>query len=421
VKKQKPVECVSYAVDGVLIETVFQLGNLKYAICNGNGQPKIADTYKIETGQIAPPDSTLVRRGVILLPSEIGESKTTDEMIKDIRGFFHKYVECPEFWEELIAYYVLMTWVYDRFTALPYFRALGEWSSGKTRAIQIAGQLCYKALMVSGATTLSPIFRLTDRYKGTLIVDEGDFQESAMWSEFTKFLNCGYTKGIPLLRSERVGNSFEPTSFDGFCPKLLATRGRFEDEALESRCLTYEPVKLTKLRDDIPRQLPLSFGVEAQRIRNDLLAWRFEHWSKIEADENELRSLPSRVTQVSASLWPILTPEFKVKLKAYLLRQSGVNAAHSIPRLFAEVLDNVKDQRTRVADIAERVNELAGDQHDERRVSPRQAGTTLRSLGFEIRYSRGVAWVTPETARVQEIIQEHLYEDIGVGETSIPG
>lgn len=411
-KKPKLLECVSYAADGLIIETVFHSGSLKYAVSNGNGASKITDRYDAPIGGVVPPiNNSLVRKGVILLPTAIGEKKTTDEIISDIRGFLHRFIECPEFWEELIAYYVLMTWVYDRFTAIPYLRALGDWSSGKTRVIQVAGQLCYKALIVGGATTLSPIFRLTEQYKGTLIVDEGDFKETAMWSEFTKYLNCGYSTGVPLLRSERVGNSFEPTSFDGFCPKLLSTRNRFDDEALESRCLTYEPMKLRHLRNDISRQLPLSFNADAQRIRNDLLAWRFANWSTFSADEEDLRDLPPRVTQVIASLWPIISESFKTKLKSYLTKQSSINAAHSLMSLFAQTLNDLREQRTRVAEVADKVNDLAAGQSDERQVTPRQAGAALRSLGFEIRYSKGVAWVTPDTKTVDSVVKDHLYDE----------
>ena len=43
-----------------------------------------------------------------------------------------------------------------------------------------------------------------------------------------------------MLRSDKAGDSYEPRAFDVFGPKVIATRRRFEDGALESRCLTLE-------------------------------------------------------------------------------------------------------------------------------------------------------------------------------------
>jgi hypothetical protein len=67
----------------------------------------------------------------------------------------HRYADVPPFWEELIAHYVLMTWVHDRFTAVPYLRFLGEPASGKTRCLQVTSHLCYKSIIAGGATTAS--------------------------------------------------------------------------------------------------------------------------------------------------------------------------------------------------------------------------------------------------------------------------
>src|SRR5262249_11271038 len=153
-------------------------------------------------------------------------------------------------------------------------RFLGEPGTGKSRMLQVAGHLAYKGIFAGGATTSSPLFRLIEVYRGTLIVDEADYKSSASWVDIVKILNSGYMKGVPVLRSEKVGDSYEPRPYDVFGPKIIGNRYRFSDWALETRCITLEMGEQS-LRGDIPRQLPPEFYSEAQELRNKLLQWRF--------------------------------------------------------------------------------------------------------------------------------------------------
>ena len=83
------------------------------------------------------------------------------------------------------------------------------------------------------------LFRIIDAFRGTLIIDEGDFRLSDERAEIVKILNNGNARGFPVLRSEVTpSREFNPTAYTVFGPELVATRGFFEDRALESRCLT---------------------------------------------------------------------------------------------------------------------------------------------------------------------------------------
>ena len=68
-----------------------------------------------------------------------------------------------------------------------------------------------------------------------------------------------------MLRSESVsGREFSPKAYSVFGPKLIATRGYFQDRALESRCLT-EEMGGRKLREDVPINLGNEYVAEAPR------------------------------------------------------------------------------------------------------------------------------------------------------------
>lgn len=170
---------------------------------------------------------------------------------------------------------MLLTWVYDAFTDLPYLRFRGDYGTGKTRALLVLGSISYKGFFASGASTVSPIFHIQDAFQGTLILDEADFRMSDAAAQLTKILNNGSTAGLPVLRTmANRHRELSPQAFRVFGPKIVAMREHFADLALESRFITME-TSGRALRPDIPIHLPAAFKEEAQELRNSLLAWRF--------------------------------------------------------------------------------------------------------------------------------------------------
>lgn len=197
----------------------------------------------------------------------------------EVKAFIHQYVELPADFEDIAALYVLVTWVYEFAPSIPYLRVIGDWGSGKTRFLDVVGRVCFRPIFASGATTPSPIFRILDKFQGTLVLDEADFKDSSAWVEMVKILNNGYRPNFPVLRSDKEDGKWYPHGYQVFGPKLIATRSTFKDEALESRCLTAEMMPLT--RQEIPRVLPPSFDTEVKQLRSKLLTFRLANLLKL--------------------------------------------------------------------------------------------------------------------------------------------
>lgn len=304
-KPKKPQSSFVWVSDTEIAEMIWELGDAKFMLC------KLETMETSETNEIqgrVPYNSEMVTKKVVLFPNGIMEYQNNRKLLGEIQQFIHKYVDVSEFYEKLSAYYVMFTWVYDNFNTLPYLRVLGDYGSGKTRFLQTAGSICYKPMFAGGATTPSPVFRIIEMFKGTLVLDEADFKASEDWSDIIKILNCGYQAGFPVLRTEETNGKREPKAYDCFCPKILATRREFKDKALESRCLTEKVMETSRI--DIPLILDQEFFKEAQQLRNKLLLFRFRHYGKHKVDLTQQdRTIEKRLNQVIIPLYSIIEEE----------------------------------------------------------------------------------------------------------------
>ena len=351
--KQRGLTAVSISLpDGQIAETVYDPETQQTRFWVGNAAKRSEQNTVEYGGEVYAPiaaSNNLVRHGVLLLPSTPLEYESTDTLVKDILGFIHRYVDLSGAFEEIASYYVLMTWVYDAFNELPYLRFRGDYGSGKTRALLVVGSICYKPLFAGGASTVSPIFRMLDSVRGTLVVDEADFRVSDEKAEIVKILNNGNARGFPVLRSEVSSKGvFSPQAFSVFGPKIIATRRDFQDPALESRCLT-EELGRRKMRAEIPLSLPPTFSSEALTLRNKLLLYRLRNnGCRAIGDELMDTNLEPRLRQVFSPLLSLVENENTRKAIVGLAHRyhDGIVAGRSAES-GVRVLEAIQDIRLR--------------------------------------------------------------------------
>lgn len=309
---KKSYSCVSLILpDETMVETLYDRSQERtsFTLWKEN-EGKESASIRIEGSQYIPysPRNNLLRHGVVRLPSAVVDYGSKAELTSEIRSFISRYCDLDIDLESVAVYYALLTWVYDAFAEIPYLRVRAELGSGKTRFLMTMGAICYKGTFASGSSTVSPIFRLLDAFRGTLILDEADFRESDERGLIVKMLNNGHAKGFPVLRSEsnRIGE-YSPQAFHVFGPKIIASRRSFSDRALESRCITFE-LSGRGPHQRIPLNLPTSFETEALAIRNKLLKFRFREWHRYGgANSLEMQSdVEARVNQIFAPLLSLI-------------------------------------------------------------------------------------------------------------------
>jgi hypothetical protein len=283
----------------------------------------------------------------------------------------------------------------------------------------IVGSLCYRPVFASGASTVSSLFRILDAFRGTLIIDEGDFRLSDEKAELVKILNNGNARGFPVLRSEVTSRKeFNPTAFEVFGPKLVATRGFFDDPALESRFIT-EEMGQSRLREDIPINLPPEYQPEARLIRNRLLMYRFKHLSKLKARAALVdRSIEPRLNQIFAPLLSVIeNPQARQELqemaKIYdrqMVADRGMDSEAQVLEIIKDLAASPYQSKLSIKEITSRFIEQHGEDYERKATTKWIGGLIRRRLNLKPQKSHGV-FVIPDSERGK---LTRLYERYGV-------
>ena len=403
-KKQKPTPTISRILDnGSIVELLYdpEKRTTSFALWNGDEWRREESISIGNDGRLVPytPHNNLIRNEVVLLPSAPEEYHSTDDLIEEIHKYIHRYVDLTPRFEKIASYYVLLSWIYDGFNELPYLRLRGDYGSGKTRFLLTVGSLCYKPIFASGASTVSPIFHTLDAFRGTLIIDEGDFRWSDDKAEIVKILNNGNVKGFPVLRIEvSPTKEFNPRAFCVYGPKIVATRGYYDDRALESRFIT-EEMGQCRLRDDVPINLPSVYKDEARSLRNKLLLFRFRNLGKTGVIDSLVdHGIEPRLNQIFVPLLSIIDDE---KLRSELRDVArDYHKEFIIDRgmdIEGQVLEVIKDLFVRsekgvlsVKNITGAFINRYGDEY-EKTISAKWIGTIIRKrLHLKTQKSRGV-------------------------------
>lgn len=334
----------------------------------------------------------IVSTGLVLFPTKAEEYSSTAGLLGEVQAFIHGWVDLTPRFEWLVTRYVLLTWVYDAFTVLPYMRLMGTPGTGKSRGLKVIGAVCYKRMEVAGASSVAAIFRIMDRYSGTMTIDEGDISKSDEYADFVKILNCGYEAGTPVVKAVALASGdFGLRAFKVYGPKIISTRKRFQDPALESRCLTEHMAHLYR-RGEIPTNLTQDFWDGALALRNRLLAFRFRNLRRIEAAKAyAIPGVEPRVFQVISPLLQLAENDgereelmrFAREYTETVVGDRGLTLAGETAETVLGIIDEAPDtEEIALKEITNRINE---GREDRERVSPRKIGPVVRELGLAVK------------------------------------
>ncbi len=291
--------------NNILAEQIYKEDEFMFAVANyDSNKIEFKEEIELEKHICIPVEAELLaKKNVVTFPSNVLDYGKPEDLFKEVRAFIYKYWDAKNPSDyDLSTYYVLHSYLYDKFDEVPYLQNLGAYGSGKTRNLLTVGGLCYRATFISGALTESTLFHLIDIFKGTQNIDEGDWSSSDLWASLFKILNQGYSRGMSVIRMrEGKDGKLFPVAYDTYSPKTLSTRKPFKDEALNSRCIKLYAKDPEYLRDDIPLNLTEEFYIERQALINKLLMWRMRNYPTAKLDkslQSEIKCSEPRLKQI---------------------------------------------------------------------------------------------------------------------------
>ncbi|MEM0096699.1 MAG: hypothetical protein QW660_08750 [Candidatus Bathyarchaeia archaeon] len=197
------------------------------------------------------------------------------ELYIAVKTVFESFVEL----EDPVAYDFLTIWTLGTyfvqcFSSFPYLYIGGMKQSGKTKLLTVLKELCFNAGFSTDLST-SALFRFTDTYRGTLLMDETeDLANPERKQAFRSILLNGYKKGVEVQRTNP--NTLSLEFFEVYGAKALANIAGIED-ILEDRCISLI-MKRAKNFQILNREVPIG-DLVFQKIRDSLYIFFLTHFN----------------------------------------------------------------------------------------------------------------------------------------------
>lgn len=143
------------------------------------------------------------------------------QLLSEVADTIRQFIVLDTEQANAAALWIALTWFIDVVEVAPLaIINAPEKSCGKTQLLTVLGRMAYRPLPASNASA-SALFRAVELWKPTILIDEADtfFRDNF---ELHGMVNAGYLRDGYVLRSEAVGDSFEPRMFSVFSAKALA-------------------------------------------------------------------------------------------------------------------------------------------------------------------------------------------------------
>jgi len=168
------------------------------------------------------------------------KQKELKRMYDDLKNIIKKFIDTKEENYEVLALWIIGTWLHENFPAYPYLFINAMKGSGKTRLLKLIKELSKDGDMLASLSE-AVMFRTT----GTLCIDEFESIQSKDKNALRELLNTAYKKGGKVKRMKRarqktaegIFDNQVVEEFDTFRPIVMANISGME-EVLADRCIT---------------------------------------------------------------------------------------------------------------------------------------------------------------------------------------
>jgi hypothetical protein len=380
--------------------TIFeQIGN-EYAIYQEMANATWETTTKRTHENFIP-----MPRTPLTHPTKAQEYESPKQLWKDVKGYIYAHLDLlnPLGYDILTAF-VFASWIPELFDYTSYLGFYGRESVGKTRALELLHELCFRAWLTTGITTAT-LFRLVERFQPTLLLDESEFLKTKDKQELIGLLNAGQRRGvfIPRMKGEQ---SQDVEFFNVYCPKAIAGTEQLK-RTTTSRMITFT---MTRNIRKVPRRIDKKQGL---RLRNQLLMWRFKTIAKLKdsltfkekvsstfelkatTEYKELEPLSGRTYELFYPLY-YSAPTDKKNILEFAMELEQIKLAQektALTSLIFEAILNLKHQAKHGTLLIKQIRQyINSDEEPQNWIPTKTITKKCNQMGFEkTRTNRGIA------------------------------
>jgi putative DNA primase/helicase len=206
------------------------------------------------------------------------------DLLTAIKELFDRYVVLPEGGAAACALWVVFAYCHDAFSTSPILSPTSPTKRcGKTTLLGVLLHLLPKPLPTANVTPAS-LFRAVEKFRPSLVIDEGDTWLSAGKDDLRGILNSGHTRSTAcVVRCE--GEDHEPRLFSTWAPKVLALIGTLPD-TLQDRSINI-PMR-RKLPGERVERLRLGQGEEFETLRRYAARWAQDNLAELRAADPDI-------------------------------------------------------------------------------------------------------------------------------------
>lgn len=278
--KKSEVKPVSHIRDGNIVYDVIRVSDDNYAwmkYTKGGEQEIIEDNVICVGSKEYTIGLPKFPQDVLTLATGIGRKHGANELLDEIISLSREPLVLPSEEDRVaLGCHLLSSWVFDEYSHLSYFAAIGPAGAGKSELLDFSQLLSFKAFRASGSDSFSTVFRNQHKISGTSLMDECQKDSSDPSTEFHKFIAEGNSKKGTVKRTRfDKNNEGETDCFYSFGPKLFTGASFSSHEAITSR--TYEIVMPLLKPNELVGTISVSdkeFQLRVEKLRNDLLLFR---------------------------------------------------------------------------------------------------------------------------------------------------
>lgn len=268
-------------------------------------------------------------------------------LLTALEGFLTRYAAVPQGMPLVLALYTVMTHCFEVFDALAYVAVTSPTKGcGKTRVLELLSIVCARPRSTVGITQAA-LFRVIDKDKPTLIVDESESLsgKTDRAEAIREIANAGYKRGQKVMRCEpRKGGKYEVMYFDVFGPKVFALIGKLPP-TLADRSIG---IRMHRSRKRLARYRLAHVEPEGRSVREQLAVWVAAHKDEIKAwyESNDLDFLEGRNEELWLPLFSVcavLCSERLLELEASARQYAGAKDVDESDEIGLRLLSDIRD------------------------------------------------------------------------------